>query len=141
MIVLFDINVVLDVLLRREPHAAPAVRLFSAVEQGDLSGILAASTLPTIYYVATKTVGAARARAHLRSLLKLFTVAPVNRAILEDALTLPFSDYEDAILHEAARHAGAAGVVTRNLKDFVRATLRVYSPDELVQALRTGNAE
>ena len=82
MIVLFDTNVVLDVLLRREPHAAPAVRLFAAVERGALAGLIAAAAVPTLCYLSTKVVGAQHARTEIRNLLRLFDVAPVTRAVL-----------------------------------------------------------
>ena len=43
MKVLFDTNVILDVLLNREPHAAASARLLSRAEAGDVSK---KSTLP-----------------------------------------------------------------------------------------------
>ncbi len=131
MKILFDTNVVLDVLLKREPHAATAVRLVAAVEQGIITGYLSATTITTIFYLATKTVGAAQARQDIRRLLTLFMVAPVNRSVLEDALRSTFTDFEDAVLHEAARQSGAEGIVTRNADDFRGAALRIYAPDEL----------
>jgi hypothetical protein len=55
-------------------------------------------------------------------------------AVLEEALR-PFADYEDAVLHEAARGVNADGIVTRNPADFAKAALPIYSPQDLVQAL------
>lgn len=46
-----------------------------------------------------------------------------------------FQDFEDAVLHESARGAGADGLVTRNPEDFRTATLRVYRPNELLAAV------
>ncbi len=135
MRVLFDTNVVLDVLLAREPHAATAARLFALVDTGKLEGSLCASTVTTVHYLAAKATGDRRARRLLRELLDLFDLAPVDRLVLETALRLDFVDYEDAVVHEAARACGAAGIVTRNAKDFARATLPVFSPDELLSAL------
>jgi hypothetical protein len=53
-----------------------------------------------------------------RELLSLFEIAPVNRQVLKEAATSPFADFEDAVLHEAARVAGSDGIVTRNASDF-----------------------
>lgn len=136
MSVLFDTNVILDVLLKRHPFAQSAAGLMAAVERGELSGLLAATTVTTIYYLAAQGVGKQQARKEVAKLLTLFGVAPVNRQVLEAALQLPFKDYEDAVVHEAARHAGAQGIVTRNEADFARATLRIYTPQTLVQMLR-----
>jgi hypothetical protein len=56
-------------------------------------------------------------------------------ASLDAALRGAFLDYEDAVAHEAAREAGAAGIVTRNGKDFAHACLPVFDPPALLSAL------
>ncbi|MFH1113104.1 MAG: PIN domain-containing protein, partial [Pseudomonadota bacterium] len=47
MKVVFDTNIVLDVLLDREPFSTSAALLFSKVERGDLDGCLCATTITT----------------------------------------------------------------------------------------------
>jgi len=131
--VLCDTNVVLDVLLNRRPYALPASRLMVHVEHRRVEGFLGATTLTTIHYLATKAVGGVRARKHVGTLLSLFDVAPVNRTVLSDALSLNFRDYEDAVLHEAARHAGVTGIVTRDPDGFEKAKLTIYDPAELLR--------
>jgi len=132
---LFDTNVVLDVMLDREPFVAASAEALSRAEAGDLTGCICATTVTTIHYLATRALGAERSLAEVRKLLSLFEIAPVNRSVLETALTLGFADYEDAVLHEAARQVSAQGIVTRNSRHFKKATLPVYSPAELSRAL------
>jgi hypothetical protein len=84
--VLFHTNNILDVLLARAPHVAPATALLDRVAAKTLDGLLGATTLTTIHYLATKAVGARAAQGHIRTLLGLFDVAPVTRAVLTDAL-------------------------------------------------------
>ena len=136
MRILFDTNVVLDVLLNREPHSRPAARLFVHAERKQIDGLLGATTVTTIHYLARRALGADGARTQVQRLLGIFDVAPVGKAVLSDALMLPFRDYEDAVLHESARHAGAVGLVSRDAAGFKRATLRVYSPDELLRMVQ-----
>ena len=133
---LFDTNVVLDVLLDREPFATTAARLFSHVERGAMPGYLCATTVTTVHYLAHKALGAEQARAKLRNLLRLFEVAPVNRTVLEGALASRLPDFEDAVLHEAALHVGAHGIVTRDPAGFKGARLPVYAPEELWKMLQ-----
>lgn len=135
MRVLFDTNVVLDVLLNRTPYVGTAVPLFAGVERREITGLLGATTVTTIHYLSRKSLGERGARRQVRRLLDLFEVAPVTRPVLEDALVLGFADLEDAVLHEAGRHAGAEGVVTRDADGFRMATLPVYAPDELLAIL------
>ncbi len=71
----------------------------------------------------------------MKDLLRLFQVAPVDRAVLEGALALGFDDFEDAVLHEAGRLAGTQAIATRDPFSFHATTLRVYDPETLVSAL------
>lgn len=141
MRVLFDTNVVLDVMLDREPHAETSAEILSRVESGDLTGCICATTVTTIHYLTARAVGSERALVEVRKLLSLFEIASVNRAVLETALELGFSDYEDAVLHEAACAVDAQGIVTRNPRHFKNATLPVYRPEELSRALDLSNSE
>jgi len=133
--ILFDTNVVLDVLFDRSPYAESAARLFVSVECKQIDGLLGATTVTTLHYLAAKAIGASRANRHLETLLSLFDVAPVDKEVLAAALSLDFRDYEDAVLHEAGRRAGAAGIVTRDREGFRKGRLKVYEPHELVKAI------
>ena len=137
MKVLFDTNVILDVLLDREPFASNASFLLSLVEQSEIVGFVCATTVTTIHYLATKALGPRPASQHIRSLLSLFVVAPVNRVVLENAIASPIEDFEDAVLHEAACHAGAQYIVTRNVADFKNAKLPVFAPNEFIGAMES----
>jgi predicted nucleic acid-binding protein len=133
--VLFDTNVVLDVLLAREPHFEVAARLFSLVDNKAIDGLICATTVTTIHYLAAKAVGAKKAATHVRALMALFEVAPVSRAVLAGAMERGFDDFEDALLHEAALLSGATAIVTRNGKDFAKAALPVFEPVALLAAV------
>lgn len=135
MNILFDTNVLLDVLLDREPFAVDGAFLMTKVEQSEIVGYLCATTVTTIHYLIAKALGAKEAGRHIQSLLSLFVIAPVNRAVLEQALAASFTDFEDAVLHAAACHAGVQSIVTRNVRDFSKATLPVFAPGELINAL------
>ncbi|MHB9004756.1 MAG: type II toxin-antitoxin system VapC family toxin [Coriobacteriia bacterium] len=139
MRVLFDTNVILDHMLEREPHVDAAEQLLSLVDSRAIDGVICATTATTIHYLVTKARGAKPAAEHLRTLLSIFDVACVDRDVLRDALDTDFADYEDAVLHQAALESGAAAIVTRNGRDFVRSTLPVFDPQELLAAVRAGS--
>ena len=137
--VLFDTNVVVDDLLNRQPFSPVASELVERVREGRLDGILCATTLTTIYYLASRGRGEAYARRQVYDLVRLFEIAPVDLGILSDAFRLDFTDYEDAVLHEAARRVDAEAIVTRDQRGFLNASLQIYSPDDLLEAF--GSAE
>jgi len=129
--ILFDTNIVLDVLLDRDPFSNIATKLLSRVEKKELIGFLGATTVTTIYYLASKIAGKKKAEQEINKLLSIFQVAPVNQSVLTEAIKSKFNDFEDAVLHEAAKQTGVHGIVTRNAKDFKEATISIYRPEEL----------
>lgn len=134
MKILLDTNVVLDHFLERKPFAHAAGLIFAATEQRRMETYVGATTVTTIHYLATKSLGSKQGKAVIEKLLRLFEVAPVNRTILASALLLKFNDFEDAVLHEAAIHSGAQAIVTRDRKGFENSSLSVYSADEFILA-------
>lgn len=132
---MLDTNVVLDVLLDRQPHARDAIQVFTAIEQGTVQGCLGATTLTTLHYLVAKEQGRKAALETIATLLKLFEVAPVTGAVLAAALDNPGRDYEDAVLVESARLAGADALITRNPRDFIKAPIPVHLPREALKLL------
>ncbi len=140
MRILFDTNVILDVLLDREPFSSTAAKLFSQVEAGEISGYVCATTITTIHYLARKVIGTESAMEEINKLMKLFEVAPVNRAVLDEAISSEFKDFEDAVVHEAAIYQDAQGIVTRDLNGFKKSKINVYSPEEFLLQLESKSA-
>jgi predicted nucleic acid-binding protein len=139
--ILLDTNIVLDVLMDRLPYSDAGVELFSKVEDGTIIGYLCGTTITTVHYLVSKSIGAARAQAEIKKLLTLFEVASVNRHVLESALAVDFNVFEDAVIYEAACSVGADAIVTRNQKDFKKSRISVYSSEEMAKivASRSGD--
>lgn len=133
MKVLFDANTLLDVLLERQPHVEVAQKLVALVDNRKIEGYICATAATTLYYVGAKALGQKSVHAHLRTLLGMFEVAAVDRDVLQRALDLDgFTDYEDAVVHEAAHSAGCSAIVTRDATGFTKATIPVFQPLELL---------
>ena len=139
MRILFDTNVILDVLLDREPFSSTAAKLFSLVEAGMITGYVCATTITTIHYLTRKVIGNRSAVEEINKLMKLFEIAPVNRAVLDAAISSDFRDFEDAVVYEAALYKEAQEIVTRDFNDFKSSKINVFSPKELLLMLESKN--
>ena len=135
MKVLFDTNIILDVLLDRKPFSEHALLLLSKVERSEINGFLCATTVTTIHYLLSKHLDKEKAIASISSIMSLFEIASVNRLVIENALNSKFKDFEDSVIHEAARHAGANYIVTRNIKDFKKTKIPAFTPFEFLSML------
>ncbi len=99
---LVDTDVVLDVLLDRDPFAEGSKRLWASIERGGAQGLLAAHTLTTVHYLVRQSKGTRVARDVVGLLLRVFDVATVDEGVLKRAVQLDFADFEDAVSSAAA---------------------------------------
>jgi predicted nucleic acid-binding protein len=132
-----DTNVVLDVLLKRRPFDIQSLPLLVLAEQGAFSACLVTTTVTTAFYVLSHAQGTRIAHGHLAALLDVFEIARVDRPILRAAVQKQWRDYEDAVLHEAALAIGAEAIITRNVSDFKKAKIAVYTPNQFIELLRS----
>ena len=131
MKVVFDTNVILDVLLERPPFAEPVANLLARAERGEVQGFVCATTVTTIFYLSRKALGRESARRQIGDLLSILDVAPINRAVLERAAQSEIDDFEDAVIVESARQVQAQVILTRNERDFAKSPIAVHSPSSL----------
>jgi len=126
---LVDVNVVLDVLLDRKPHVGASAAVWAAIETGQTEGLLAAHAVTTIHYLIRKEQSTAKARRTVSSILRVFGVAMVDAAVIQEALQLSSPDFEDAVAISAARLAGCDVIVTRDPRGFRQSPVRVLTPE------------
>lgn len=66
---------------------------------------------------------------------KLYTlvyILDVKEKDCVDALASPISDYEDAVVERVAERAGMDYIVTRNIKDYEQAGVKIILPDDFI---------
>lgn len=141
MKVLFDTDVLLDVLLDREPFAEASAQLLSLVELARIAGGVASTSVTTIYYLMRKSLGAARTRRAVEDLLSLLEVAPVNRIVLTQAVASKIADFEDAVIAHAAHESQSDVIATRNVKDFKHSPVPAQRPDDILAAIAASESE
>jgi len=130
--VLVDTNIVLDVLLDRQPHSLYSSQVFRLVEENRVTGLLCATTITTVEYLLTKSLSRVEARKHLGNLTRLFDIAPVNRAVIEGAMKSRTNDFEDAVLEQAALLCRVEAIITRNAKDFAGGAVKALDPRQFL---------
>jgi predicted nucleic acid-binding protein len=130
--VLFDLNVVLDVLMRREPHFADAARMWALAETGQIEAQIAAHSFTTLFYLYRQQNDSARAYQAIRRLLRVFGVAGVDRKVIERACDLAWKDFEDVVQAMSASGSGCHYLVTRNPEDYVVQNLAVMLPADFL---------
>ena len=137
--ILVDLNVILDVLMAREPHYAGSAEVWARVEVGDVEGCVAAHSVPTLYYLYARRYSRREAYEAISRLLKVFSVAAVDKAVIERGLQIDCDDLEDALQVAAAEREGVSYLVTRNMRHLRATSVPTIHPADLAALLRTGS--
>jgi len=120
--VLLDTDVLIDVALAREPHAAHSAAVLRWAEAGGEAAVAWHSLANCAYLL--KGGG----RPFLTRLLRMVEVAPAGTADARRALESPMADLEDAFQAVVALAWKADAIVTRNIRDFRRSPVRALTP-------------
>jgi predicted nucleic acid-binding protein len=138
MKVLLDMNVVLDVLLVRQPWFPEASQVWDANRNGQIAAGIAAFTVPTVFYIVRQQTDLSRAHDAVRICLSSLEIVPVQRTTLDYARSLTGSDYEDNLQLACAMEAKMDCLVTREPAGFPGATIPVLTPAQLLAKLASG---
>lgn len=131
MKVLIDTNVIVDALMSREPWKESAEKIFLMAANRIMDVYITASSAADIYYLVRKCLHSTeQAKQVMGKLFSLMGILAVTEDECVDALASAVSDYEDAVIERTAVKAGMDYIITRNVKDYQGAMIKVMLPDD-----------
>ncbi len=133
--VLFDSDVLLDVLLNRHPFVIDSAKALNTVATDQVKGFLAGHAVTNLYYIMRRQLSSSVAHEKLKLLLQRIQVASVTDSVIRAALQSQMTDFEDAVTSEAAQAAQTDLIVTRNISDFERSPVPAILPGKLIELL------
>ena len=131
--VFIDTNVLVDLLLERDPWANDAAIIFSMADRKEIELLCCSLSFSTAVYLMQRMKYSRKEIVTKLAIVKsLCTVTTVDGFVLDRVLQSDFPDLEDAMQHYSALAAGAEVIVTRNVKDYAAAGLPVMTPGEFL---------
>jgi predicted nucleic acid-binding protein len=136
MKILFDTNVLLDVLLAREPWYQNALTLWQANDSGQIHGYISATTVTDIFYISRRYTNAKGALEAVITCLDAFSIITIGQDELKQATEMAGSDFEDNLQIVAAKSVHLDAIVTRNVADFQNAQITIFTPEQTLNSLK-----
>lgn len=130
MVLLIDANVMLDVLLNRQPYYENSRLIWKLCLRKQAEGHISSLTFANIVYVMRKTLTPERRKYLLGALSSLFRFEDFTPDILKAAADMKWHDYEDAVQSVTAERINADYIITRNAKDFQNSKIKTLTPEE-----------
>ncbi|MBA5630293.1 type II toxin-antitoxin system VapC family toxin [Moheibacter lacus] len=134
--VLFDTNIILDIILEREPFFEEAVELFELIDEKKISAFVSATTITDIYYIVKKVKGHQKSHAFISDLVEIVNVVGIDKEVVLAALSKEMKDFEDAIQLTASELNEIEYIITRNKNDFkIDSSVQVFLPKEFLSEM------
>jgi predicted nucleic acid-binding protein len=136
MKVLIDTNIVLDILLKRQPFYENAAKIIVLSENGIIESNVSASAITDIYYIAQKAYKDKQTVLDLiKKILRIISVATVTENNIYQALDLGWNDFEDSVQYTVGESITADYIITRNINDFCNSTIKIVTPEQFLDIL------
>ena len=139
--VLFDTNIVLDVLLARKPWADESRLVWKAISDGFITGFITATTVTNLFFIMNKISGETKAKQAIQTCLNTFEICLVNRYTIELATTYSGSDFEDNVQIACAVQSQLDGIITRDKNGFLASPIRIFTSQEFIVYLASSQTQ
>ena len=139
---LLDTCVIVDALQNRDPFCKDPQTIFLLSANRQFEGFLTAKAVTDIYYLTHRQTHSDKdTRGILTKLFALFHLLDTSAMDIRNAISAEVSDFEDAVMIETAVRSGMDCIVTRNMRDYDRAQLPVYAPEDFIRILTETSEE
>lgn len=132
MVLLIDANILLDVLLDRKEFVKESALIWKLCETRQMKGYVSALTFANIMYIMRKELTPEKTEEVFRRLNLIFEFADFSGSVLEKAVEMKWSDFEDAVQSATAERVHADYVITRNIRDFGKSKIMALTPTEFL---------
>lgn len=132
--ILIDSDVILDFFFDRKPFSEEAAIILNLCQNKKITGYVTPVIISNIYYLLRKTAKHEKVIEKLKQLLSIVEVLNMDKQVVVNALNSEFKDFEDALQNFAAISNGRIEIiVTRNIKDYKKSKIAVFSPDIFIK--------
>lgn len=131
-----DANVVLDLILKRQPFFETIAEIITIAENKNYKLCVSSVTFVNINYVACKFTDKKNVLESLKILRIVIDVLSISETEIDKALYSKFNDFEDAVQHYCALKYNCNYIITRDLKDFKNSEIPVMTPTEFLVSIK-----
>lgn len=130
--VFVDTDICIDLLSGRKPFNTTAEILFSLADNRKIKIYVSSLSFSNIDYVLRSQYSALHSRQLIGKFKTLVNVLPVDSKTIDLAIASDFNDFEDAIQYSCAIENNLTTLITRNIKDYKRATISIMTPESFI---------
>ena len=130
--VFVDTDICIDLLSGRKPFNKTAEILFSLADNNKVKIYVSSFSFSNLDYILRSKCSSTHSRQLIGKFKTLVIVLPVDSKTMDLAIASDFNDFEDAIQYSCAIENNLTTIITRNVKDYKKASIAVLTPETFI---------
>ena len=134
--IFLDSDVLLDLLLDREPFANDISALIEYSIRNDILLYTSPISITNINYIVEKIENKSKANLKTKKILEIVKIENVGQKVIDKAKLSKFKDFEDAVQNFCAVDSKHKVIITRNTKDYKESELSIFTARECLAKIQ-----
>lgn len=135
--IFIDTNIIIDFVSQRKPFGQTALLLFNLADKKKVKLYASSHAIATAHYILKKVYKESELRKVLDQVMDYLEIIPVTVDVLRKATRSQYKDFEDAVqILCAGTIKNVFAIATRDVADFAKAGISVYTPDEVLELIK-----
>ena len=131
-----DSDVLLDLLLDREPFSEDIASLIEKSIETDVQLFTSAISITNINYIIGRIENKNKADRQTQKVLKIVGIENLGQTVIDKAAKSKFKDFEDSVQNFCAVESKHSILITRNTKDYKESKLSILTPREYLAKIK-----
>ncbi len=133
MKIFLDTNILLDLLVKRDPWGADAAKLCVNAKHKNIVLFTSDISISNCLFMLRARYKMQQPHEVLNRLLNKIEITSIKKSTLQKAFNSSFADKEDAIQYFSALENNIGYIITRDLKGFAPSEIPVLSPKQFIK--------
>lgn len=127
-----DTDIILDIVLKRDPFFSDSQKVLSLVERNYFSGFTSSLVIANCYHIINSNTDEKTAIKTISKLRSILNVLPFTDKETGESLNSALKDFEDGIQYFVALNNGINNLITRNISDYKDLDINVLTPTDFL---------
>lgn len=130
-----DTNVILDLILNRQPFFDDIAKIVTLSEKGKHKLVTSSVSFVNCNYILGRSIKKEKVTENLKIARLIFDIIDVSQTDIDKSLNSDFEDFEDGVQYYSALRNNCNYIITRDNKDFKHSEIPVLAPSEFLKIL------
>lgn len=127
-----DTDIILDVILKREPPFYDSQKILSLIEKNYFLGFTSSLIIANCYYIICCNTDKKTALKTISKLRSILSVLSFTDKEIGESLNSSINDFEDGVQYFIALNNGINTIITRNISDYKYLSINVLTPKDFL---------